>query len=117
MLRLILGRAGSGKTAAVMEEIRDAVREHRGGRILLVPEQYSHEAERELCAVCGDSLSLYGEVFSFSGMARRGRDLAGQGRASAVHVAGAPSGGAASAHLRRLAAQAGAPGHAARGAG
>ena len=71
MLRLILGRAGSGKTAAVMEEIRDAVREHRGGRILLVPEQYSHEAERELCAVCGDSLSLYGEVFSFSGMARR----------------------------------------------
>ena len=71
MLRLILGKAGSGKTAAVMGEIARAVREGRGGQILLVPEQYSHEAERELCAVCGDTLSLYGEVLSFTGLARR----------------------------------------------
>lgn len=71
MLRLILGKAGAGKTAAVMEEIRAAVEARRGGQILLVPEQYSHEAERELCAVCGDRLSLYGEVFSFTGLARR----------------------------------------------
>ena len=40
------------------------------GSILLVPEQYSHEAERELCRVCGDRLSLYAEVLSFSGLAR-----------------------------------------------
>ena len=71
MLRLILGKAGTGKTAAVMEEIRRAVEERRGGQILLVPEQYSHEAERELCAVCGDALSLCGEVLSFTGLARR----------------------------------------------
>lgn len=71
MLRLILGKAGAGKTAAVMEEIRAAVEEGRGGQLLLVPEQYSHEAERELCAACGDGLSLYGEVFSFTGLARR----------------------------------------------
>ena len=36
-----------------------------------MPEQYSHEAERELCSVCGDSLSLYGEVLSFTGLARK----------------------------------------------
>ena len=71
MLRLILGKAGTGKTTAVMAEIRRAVEAHRPGQILLVPEQYSHEAERELCAACGDSLSLYGEVFSFTGLARR----------------------------------------------
>lgn len=71
MLHLILGKAGTGKTTAVMEAIRRAVEEKRGGQLLLVPEQYSHEAERELCAVCGDSLSLYGEVFSFTGLARR----------------------------------------------
>ncbi len=71
MLRLILGKAGTGKTAAVMEEIRAAVEAGRGGQLLLVPEQYSHEAERELCAACGDRLSLYGEVFSFTGLARR----------------------------------------------
>ena len=75
MLRLILGKAGAGKTAAVMDEIRRAVEEGRGGQILLVPEQYSHEAERELCAACGDRLSLYGEVLSFTGLARR---LAGE---------------------------------------
>ena len=71
MLRLIVGPAGSGKTAAVVQEIARAVEEGRGGQILLVPEQYSHEAERELCRACGDSLSLYAEVFSFTGLARR----------------------------------------------
>ena len=71
MLRLIIGRAGSGKTAAVIGEIAEAVREGRGGSMLLVPEQYSHEAERELCERCGDALSRYAEVFSFTGLARR----------------------------------------------
>ena len=71
MLRLITGKAGAGKTAAVIKEISRAVGEKQDGRLLIVPEQYSHEAERELCAACGDSLSLYAEVFSFTGLARR----------------------------------------------
>lgn len=71
MLRLIIGRAGSGKTAAMIAEIAEAVRTGRGGSMLIVPEQYSHEAERELCERCGDSLSRYAEVFSFTGLARR----------------------------------------------
>ena len=71
MLRLIIGKAGAGKTAAVIEEIRRSVEARQGGGILLVPEQYSHEAERELCRSCGDSLSLYAEVFSFTALARR----------------------------------------------
>ncbi len=71
MLRLMIGKAGTGKTAAVIAEIREAVEAGRGGGMLLVPEQYSHEAERELCRACGDRLSLYAEVFSFTGLARR----------------------------------------------
>ena len=71
MLRIISGKAGTGKSAAVMAEIKCAVEKREGGYILLVPEQYSHEAERELCAICGDSLSLYAEVLSFTGLARR----------------------------------------------
>lgn len=71
MLRLFTGRAGAGKTRRVMEEIRELVREERGGGLLIVPEQYSHEAERELCRVCGNSLSLYAEALSFSGLARK----------------------------------------------
>ena len=71
MLRLLTGPAGTGKTAAAMEEIARLVREQKPGTLLLVPEQYSHEAERELCRRCGDSMSRYAEVFSFTGLARR----------------------------------------------
>ncbi len=71
MLRLITGKAGTGKTALVINEIRDAVERRQGGRILIVPEQYSHEAERELCRVCADTMSRYAEVLSFTGLARR----------------------------------------------
>ena len=71
MLQIVLGKAGTGKTAAVMARIKDAVDRGIGGRLLIVPEQYSHEAERELCRICGDSLSLYAEVLSFTGLGRK----------------------------------------------
>ncbi|MEG0035859.1 MAG: ATP-dependent nuclease subunit B, partial [Oscillospiraceae bacterium] len=71
MLKLILGTAGSGKTARITNEIRERTARREGGIFFIVPEQYSHEAERELCAVCGDSLSLYAEVLSFSRLAVR----------------------------------------------
>ena len=70
MLRLIIGPAGSGKTAAIMAGIKENMARGTGGSILLVPEQYSHEAERELCRVCGAQLSLYAEVLSFTGLYR-----------------------------------------------
>ena len=79
MLRLLIGPAGTGKTAAVMGEIKQDMERGRGGSILLVPEQYSHEAERELCRVCGDRLSLYAEVLSFSGLQRRSAARLGGG--------------------------------------
>lgn len=71
MLTLILGRAGSGKTAAVLNRIADAVREKTPGSILIVPEQYSHDAERELAALAPSDASLYAEVLSFSRLANR----------------------------------------------
>ena len=71
MLRFLIGKAGAGKTAAVIREIKENMERGIGGNILLVPEQYSHEAERELCRVCGDRLSLYAEVLSFTGLSRR----------------------------------------------
>ena len=66
LLTLILGRAGTGKTAFVMNEIKRKVEACEEGTLLIVPEQYSHYAERQLCAVCGDELSLYAETVSFS---------------------------------------------------
>ena len=77
MLRLILGRAGTGKTASVMDAIAARAEAGLGNAVLLVPEQYSHEAERELLRVCGDRLSLYAEVLSFTRLyARVAEELA-----------------------------------------
>ena len=77
MLRVLYGRAGTGKTGALFSEIAAAVAAKQGGRVLIVPEQYSHECERELCRVCGDSASLYAEVLSFTGLARHVSDEVG----------------------------------------
>lgn len=87
MLTLITGRAGTGKTASVMERIREDVAHHHRS-ILIVPEQYSHEAERELCRVCGASMSLYAEVMSFTGLARRVDQLLGSGEAQCLDKGG-----------------------------
>ena len=76
-MRFLIGRVRSGKTALIINEIRQTV-EGAGGRVLLlVPEQYSHEAERELCAACGDRFSRFAEVMSFSGLARFSMSLHG----------------------------------------
>lgn len=77
MLTLILGKAGAGKTAAIINEIRVAVQRQETHRMLIVPEQYSHEAERELCRACGDTMSQYAEVFNFTSLARRLRSQLG----------------------------------------
>ena len=79
MLKLILGRAKSGKTRSIMEEIGRLATAGEKGMVLLVPEQYSHEAEREALRFCGDSLSLHAEVLSFTRMAHRALKECGLG--------------------------------------
>lgn len=79
MLKLILGRAKSGKTSSIMQEMRTLSQKGERGMVLLVPEQYSHEAEREMLRVCGDSLSLHAEVLSFTRMAHTVLREAGKG--------------------------------------
>ena len=70
MLNIIIGRAGAGKTARLYHDFKSKMNQGETGLLLIVPEQYSHEAEKQLCAVCGDSLSLFGEVTSFTRMSR-----------------------------------------------
>lgn len=71
MLRIVLGRAGAGKTDRIMDEIKKQVEFCRGGNILIVPDQYSHDAERMLCEKCGDNASMYAQVLSFTRMCSR----------------------------------------------
>ena len=88
MLHLLYGPAASGKTDLLMGRIRAAVAARTPGQVLLVPEQYSHEAERAMCAACGDSLSLYAEVLSFTGLARRVAAETGAGDAPLLDQGG-----------------------------
>lgn len=71
MLRLILGRAGAGKTTRAMNMFKTAMQDGRRRLYYIVPEQYSHDAERQLLTICGDTLSLHGEVLSFSRLSNR----------------------------------------------
>ena len=64
MLQLILGRAGSGKTGELYRRIGAAA--DRGDRaILLVPEQFTFENERELYLRLGPERSARVEVLGF----------------------------------------------------
>ena len=69
MLKLILGRSGAGKSTQVYRRMCQEGAQR--SQILLVPEQNSHEAERRLCELGGNGVSLYAEVLSFSRLCSR----------------------------------------------
>ena len=68
MLKLLLGRAGTGKTAGILSRIAAAPQKRQ---VLIVPEQASHEMERRLCAAAGNQVSLHAEVLSFTRLTNR----------------------------------------------
>ena len=70
MLNLLIGRSGSGKSAAILNRICQGIREGRRA-IYLVPEQYSHESERLLCEAGGNKACLFVEVLSFTRLSSR----------------------------------------------
>lgn len=71
-LRLICGRAGSGKTRFCLEEIKAGIQKNTGNQLVyLVPEQFSFQAERDLTAILETGGILKTEVLSFRRMAFR----------------------------------------------
>jgi ATP-dependent helicase/DNAse subunit B len=75
-VRFILGPAGSGKTHRCLEELRALERQGRPG-ILLVPEQSTHSAERELLADPALPGLRHVQILSFTRLAFRLREEAG----------------------------------------
>ena len=71
MLTLVIGRAGAGKSEYLYRQAALRSRQGARGAIFLVPETCSHQAERELCALGGDSISLSCEVLTFRRLANR----------------------------------------------
>ena len=71
MLELIYGPDWRALSRFVESRIVRDAQNGRGSRVLIVPEQYSFEAERALCEAGGDTVSRYAEVLSFSRLAER----------------------------------------------
>lgn len=71
-LRFIYGRAGSGKSTFCLEDIKKKI--EMGGSaplILLVPEQFSFQAEKNVLKYLGEKGAFRVQVMSFSRMAQR----------------------------------------------
>ncbi|MBE6957185.1 MAG: ATP-dependent nuclease subunit B [Ruminococcaceae bacterium] len=76
MLKLMIGRAGTGKSTLMLQRICEQA---DGRHILLVPEPQSHQTERRLCARGGPAVCRYAEVLTFSRLASRVFQTAGGG--------------------------------------
>lgn len=70
-LRFIIGRAGTGKTHLCVEEIIHQSNTGAKRQILIVPEQFTSQAERDLIAATGQNAILTAEVLSFGRLAHR----------------------------------------------
>lgn len=79
MLTLLLGTDWVANRQEVLLRIREDVKAQRDGIILMVPELISHDTERRLCQIVGDSASRYAEVLSFTRLCNRVSDYVGHG--------------------------------------
>lgn len=79
MLTLVYGTDWVANRDYVLDLVSKDVADKKPRRILLVPELISHDTERRLCSVAGDTCSRYAEVLSFSRLTRRICDWAGTG--------------------------------------
>lgn len=79
MLTLVCGKDWTANRDYILNMLAKDVADCKPRRILLVPELISHDTERRLCAVAGDTCSRYAEVVSFSRLTRRICDWAGCG--------------------------------------
>ncbi len=71
MLTFIEGRAGFGKTTKLWQQLQKDITEHKAKRYLvLVPEQFSFSAEKELARFLENKLAINVEVTSFKKLAR-----------------------------------------------
>lgn len=88
-LRFIYGRAGSGKTRNCLQEIKTNIDSRaKHPLVLLVPEQFSYQAERDLSGMLETGGIIKTEVLSFQRMAFRIFNEAGGITYPHIHSAG-----------------------------
>lgn len=77
MLTILYGTDWTENRNEILNRIADDVRLEKGNRILIVPELISHDMERRLAAVAGDTSSRFAQVLSFTRLGRRVMDEVG----------------------------------------
>ncbi|MGE4549038.1 MAG: PD-(D/E)XK nuclease family protein [Intestinibacillus sp.] len=70
-MRIWTGRAGSGKTTALLREIAGAADRDEGRQVLIIPELFSHAYERRLAEATGNHGARTAEVLTFSRLTGR----------------------------------------------
>ncbi len=79
MLTLLIGKDWTVNRDRILNMISCDVAEEKPGRILIVPELISHDTERRLCTVAGDTASRFAEVLTFTRLAKRVSAESGHG--------------------------------------
>lgn len=77
MLHLLFGTDWVSNRNYLLEQLAQDVKNEKDGRVLLVPELVSHDTERRLCTVAGDTASRFAEVLTFTRLAKRVCDETG----------------------------------------
>lgn len=85
MLTILCARAGQDIRGELLERMGHSKAEKR---LLLVPEQYSHDTERALCGALGNAGARGCEVLSFTRLWSRVADTVGGGAAPALDAGG-----------------------------
>ena len=76
-IRFIYGRAGSGKST-FLEQIKKKLSNNNGNKlIIIVPEQYTFQREKDLLRVVGEEALLRAEVISLKKIAKKSFDECG----------------------------------------
>ena len=69
-LNFVAGRSGSGKTEYCLKSIAKKHKENYNGlSILIVPDQFSFQAEKDLIAAMGNKVIMRAKVLSFTRLA------------------------------------------------
>ncbi len=79
MLKLLIGPDWIANSDRVLALLAKDVKNGLGGRILIVPELISHDTERRLCSVAGNTSSRFAEVLTFTRLAGRISEFTGCG--------------------------------------
>ena len=66
MIRFVLGRSGTGKTAYLYDKLSQQAREGDNRLIMLVPDQSTFETEKDFLEILGPKLSKNVSVFGFA---------------------------------------------------